>query len=118
MQNLDHDASEINPVLFREYLEAEDDEKGMIEVNRVSPRSFLSSSTGLELTLLLRTRALQAQLKYLKVYSHLLIKRRWREWRLDLIVKLKATHEADLADLQEVRCSLSLALHMIRSFLS
>ncbi|KAL7418019.1 Spc7 kinetochore protein-domain-containing protein [Mrakia frigida] len=73
VQNLDHDASEVNPVLFREYLEAEDDEKGMIE----------------------------AQLKYLKVYSHLLIKRRWREWRLDLIVKLKATHEADLADLQE-----------------
>jgi len=41
VQNLDHDASEINPVLFREYLEAADDEKGMIEVSRVS--SFVPS---------------------------------------------------------------------------
>ena len=46
---------------------------------------------------------IEAQLKYLKVYSHLLIKRRWREWRLDLIVKLKSTHETDLADLEEDR---------------
>ena len=42
--NLDRDASQINPVLFREYLEAEDDEKGMIEVSRVSLAFFLSLS--------------------------------------------------------------------------
>lgn len=79
VQVLDEEASLANPLLFTEYLEADDDEKRMIET----------------------------QLKHLKTYAQHTVKKRWLEWRLDILTPLRAGHENDKADLLEDRARLA-----------
>ncbi|CED84406.1 Kinetochore protein [Phaffia rhodozyma] len=78
VQVLDEEASARNPVLFSEYLEADDQEKVLIE----------------------------GQLKYLKMFAQHTVKNKWREWRMDLVDELKASHEEDLSQLSQDRTRL------------